>query len=61
MKPALIVLGFVALGVALADMATGNTDHPILPSIVGNHLDQQSDLAVGAVGAGCLWFAFAKL
>jgi hypothetical protein len=61
LKTAVIVLGFVALGVALADLATGNSNHPLLPAVVGDHLEQQDDLIIGAVGAGALWLAFTQL
>lgn len=61
MKTAVLVFGFVALGIALADLATGNTAHSPLPAIIGDHLDQQSDLLLGAVGAGALWLGFTQL
>jgi hypothetical protein len=60
-KTAVMVLGFIAVGIALADMATGNTNHPLLPDVVGDHLEQQDDLIIGAVGAGALWLAFTQL
>jgi hypothetical protein len=61
LKIALTVLGILAIGVAVADLATGNSNHSILPDVIGDHLDQQSDLLVGATGAGLLWFAVTQL
>jgi hypothetical protein len=61
LKTALIVLGIIAVGIAVADLAAGNSNHPILPEFVGNHLDQQTDLLVGGAGAGLLFFATSQL
>ncbi len=61
MKTAVMVLGFAAIAVALADLATGNTSHNPLPAFISDHLDQQEDLALGAVGAAALWLAFTQL
>lgn len=61
MKTALLVIGFVAAGIAAADLLTGNNEHRLLPAMLGDHLDQQTDLILGGVGAAALWYAFAKL
>lgn len=60
-KTIVIVLGFIAAGVALADLATGNTNHAILPDAIGGHLEQQDDLVIGGIGAGLLWYGFTQL
>lgn len=61
MKIALLVLGFVAVGVAVADLATGNNEHQLLPEFIGGNLTQQTDLLLGAAGAGLLFFAYTQL
>lgn len=61
MKTAVLVVGFVLSGIALADILTGNTEHHILPAAVGDHLDQQTDLVLGGAGALALWFAYTHL
>ena len=49
-KIAALVLG----GVAAADLLAGNTDHPILPDMISNHLTQQTDMILIAI-AVILW------
>lgn len=61
MKTAVLVVGFVLAGVALADVLTGNTDHHILPAVIGDQLDQQTDLVLGGAGALALWFGYTHL
>lgn len=57
MKTGLYIFGFVLIGIGMADLLLGNTDHPILPAFVGNQLTQQSDVAALTVGGGVLWLA----
>lgn len=61
MKTAVMILGFVAVGIALADLATGNSNKPLLPAVIGDHLEQQDDLWIGGLGAGALYLAFTQL
>lgn len=61
MKIALIVAGILAVGISVADLAAGNSNHPILPGFVGDHLDQQADLVIAATGAGLLYLALTQL
>ena len=61
LKSAMIIGGFLLIAVGLADLALGNTNHPVLPAAIGDNLTQQSDLAVLAVGGGALWFGFTQL
>lgn len=61
MKTALIVVGFVLAGVAAADLLTGNTEHSILPAVIGDKLDQQHDLVLGGAGALALWYGYTQL
>lgn len=49
------------LAVGLADLLTGNTQHAILPSFIGDHLDQQEDLALGVAGSALLYIAHTQL
>lgn len=61
MKSALLIGGFLLVGIGLADLMLGNTDHPILPAALGNVMTQQTDVAALAVGGGALWFGFTQL
>jgi len=60
-KTALVIGGFLLIGIALADLAAGNSDHPILPAFVGNQLSQQGDLLALAVGGGALFYGYTQL
>lgn len=60
-KTIVLVVGLIATAIAIADVATGNTNHPILPDFIGGHLDQQEDLLLGAVGGATIWFALTQL
>jgi hypothetical protein len=42
-------------GVSVADLATGNTDKPLLPAVLGNYLTQQIDIVLLVI-AGFLFF-----
>jgi hypothetical protein len=49
------------VGLAIADLATGNTNHSVLPETISDHLDQQTDLVLAGLGAGALWVAHSQL
>jgi len=42
-------------GVSVADLATGNTNKPLLPAVLGNYLTQQIDIVLLVI-AGVLFF-----
>jgi hypothetical protein len=61
MKTGLVIGGFLVLGIGLADLLFGNTDHPILPAFVGDNLSQQGDVAAVVTGGAALWYGLTKL
>lgn len=61
MKTAIFIIGGIMVGIAAADLALGNTTKNPLPDALSNHLDQQTDLVLAAVGAGALWLAHSQL
>jgi hypothetical protein len=60
LRTALLITGFVLVGIGAADMALGNTTKSILPAAIGNNLTQQDDIALTIVGAGILWWGFTQ-
>jgi hypothetical protein len=50
------IAAIALIGVALADIATGNSDKPLLPSFLTNVLTQQADFILIAAGAFLLLF-----
>ena len=50
------LVAIALVGVALADIATGNSDKPLLPSFLTNVLTQQADFILIAAGAFLLLF-----
>jgi hypothetical protein len=56
MKPTKII-AFLVIGVGALDLLAGNSDHPLLPDSIANHLDQQTDALLIGVGVILLvWF-----
>jgi hypothetical protein len=53
----LIVAGLLAIGVAVADLATGESTHPLLPTSINNVLTQEWDAALLLAGAGSIFYA----
>lgn len=61
MKIALLIGGFLLVGIGAADLLLGNTDHPVLPAPLANNLTQQTDIVALGIGGGALWLAYTQL
>lgn len=63
MKPKniILILSGIAALIAIADLAAGNSNHPLLPEVVADRLDQQTDLVILVAGLGLGAFAYTQL
>jgi len=50
------IIAILFAGIAAADLATGNSNKPILPSFIANYLTQQVDIVLIAISAFLLLF-----
>lgn len=60
MKHIIFGVSVLMIGVALADLAYGQTSNPILPDFIGNELDQEKDLALVGLGGAGLWYSITQ-
>lgn len=51
------IIALLLLGVGGVDLLFGNTNTPVLPESIGNHLTQQIDLLLIAVGVYLLFYS----
>jgi hypothetical protein len=54
MHPAVKILAYVAIGLAVTDLLLGNTSKNPLPDFIANQLTQQTDALLIAGGAAAL-------
>jgi len=50
------IIAILLIGVAGLDLATGNSNKPILPSFIGNYLTQQIDFVMIGIATFLLLF-----
>lgn len=50
------IVAIVLAGIGVLDLVTGDTDKPILPSFIGNFLNQQIDIVLIIIAAIMLLF-----
>lgn len=50
------IVAIILAAIGVVDLATGNTNKPILPSFIGNFLTQQIDIVLIAAAAFLLLF-----
>ena len=55
MKTLWTIAAVALIGIGSLDLLFGNTNKPLLPNFIANHLTQQSDLVLIA-GGGLLWW-----
>lgn len=61
MRHAIVITSIVLGGIAVADLVWGNSTNAVLPDALGNHLNQQTDIALLGAAAIGTWYAFSHV